>query len=257
MQRPICSFPTSLSPPFPPFFLFSHQIFALCLKNDFKITFLSQDWPWTTQGSKLAFIVPYSDISSTLPMDCSWQSQLLNRITMKILDGNTSRTSPRIRFLCSRRDFWASQVFTVKKSKEVTSQSNLLGDFNPGPFTLCSNTIMLLILFDANVLMILEKIYSHQALTMTADWESTHLCLLHPNDYWYLDSISSYAAFKIFLFISFIYRWLGVRITEHRKNCNSLSDSISWFEYLNFQELNCVTKSLNCSQSLCLCLCLW
>ena len=91
---------------------------------------------------------------------------------------------------------------------------------------------------------------------MTADWESTHLCLLHPNDYWYLDSISSYAAFKIFLFISFIYRWLGVRITEHRKNCNSLSDSISWFEYLNFQELNCVTKSLNCSHYLCLCLCI-
>ena len=89
---------------------------------------------------------------------------------------------------------------------------------------------------------------------MTADWESTHLCLLHPNDYWYLDSISSYAAFKIFLFISFIYRWLGVRITEHRKNCNSLSDSISWFEYLNFQELNCVTKSLNCSHYLCLCI---
>ena len=105
--------------------------------------FLSQGWPWTTQGSKLAFIVPYSDIGSTLPMDCSWQSQLLNRITMKILNWNASRTSPRIRFLCSRRDFWASQVFTVKKSKEVTSQSNLLRDFNLGPFTLCSITIML------------------------------------------------------------------------------------------------------------------
>ena len=39
------------------------------------------------------------------------------------------------------------------------------------------------ILLDANVLMILEKIYSHQALTMTADWESTRLCLVHPNDY--------------------------------------------------------------------------
>ena len=106
--------------PFSPFFLFSHQIFALCWKNDFKITFQSQGWPWTTQGSKLAFIVHYSDIGSTLPMDCSWQSQLLNRITMKILNWNASRTSPRIRFLCSRRDFWASQVFTVKKSKELT-----------------------------------------------------------------------------------------------------------------------------------------
>ena len=128
----------SLFPPFPPIF---SPNFALSWKNDFKITFLSQGWPWTTQGSKLAFIVPYSDIGSTLPMDCSWQSQLLNRITMKILNWNASRTSPRIRFLCSRRDFWASQVFTVKKSKEVTSQSNLLRDFNLGPFTLCSITI--------------------------------------------------------------------------------------------------------------------
>ena len=32
--------------PFPPFFpFFCHQIFALCWKNDFKTTFLSQDWP--------------------------------------------------------------------------------------------------------------------------------------------------------------------------------------------------------------------
>ena len=138
----LCNVPSALFQLsfFPPFSFFSHQIFALCWKNDFKITFLPQGWPLPTQGSKLAFIVSFSDTSSALPMDCSWQSQLLNRITMKILYWTTS---PRIRCLCSRRDFWASQVFTVKKSKEVTSQSNLLRDFNLGPFTLCSITIML------------------------------------------------------------------------------------------------------------------
>ena len=165
-------------------------------------------------------------------MDCSWQSQLLNRITMKILYWTSS---PRIRCLCSRRDFWASQVFTVKKSKELTIPNISLET------SILDHLLYVLsrynaILFDANVLMILEKIYSHQALTMTADWESTHLCLLHPNDYWFLDSISSCAAFKIFLSNSFIYRWLGVGFTKHRKNCNSLSDSMSWFEFLNFQE---------------------
>ena len=69
--------------PIPPFSFFLTKFLLSAGKNDFKITFLSQGWPCTTQGSKLAFIVPYSDISSTLPMNCSWQSQLLNRITMK------------------------------------------------------------------------------------------------------------------------------------------------------------------------------
>ena len=100
--------------------------------------------------------------------------------------------------------------------------------------------------------MILEKIYSHQALTMTADWESPHLCLFHPNDYWFLDSIPSYTAFKIFLSNYLIYRWLGVRITKHCKNCKSLSDSMSWFQFSGI--VNCVTKSLNCSHYLCLCI---
>ena len=84
----LCNVPYALFQlPFPPLFpLFSFFLTKFLLsagKNDFKITFLSQGWPCTTQGSKLAFIVPYSDISSTLPMNCSWQSQLLNRITMK------------------------------------------------------------------------------------------------------------------------------------------------------------------------------